>query len=175
MIKRNIIAFMAVSLGLFGFGGCSSNSTNILADGNVISLKITYSGSSMVQYTGYSYHLREENGEILFDAHLYIVGEEVREITLGKVAAAQEDMETLRNICDEYGFAEKQKTAPDNNNVSFGRKIIDKIFGGQIKDGPVSDVILEVIWDNEASLVTKPDNTSDLLDFFKELAIRLDG
>ena len=155
---------MAVSLGLFGLMSCNSN-LGLSADGNIISLKITCAGSSMLQYTGYSYHIREENGEILFDAHFYIVGENVREITLEKIAATQEDMEALREICGKYNFAE----APVYKE-SFWRKIFSK----QIKDGPVNKVIFEIIWENGAELVTSPGKTSDLLNFFKELAIRLD-
>jgi hypothetical protein len=118
----------------------------------------------MVQYTGYSYYIREENGEILFDAHFYIVGEDVREITLEKTIVKQEDMETLREICGEYNFAE----AP-----VYKESFLKKIFSKQIKDGPVNNVILKIIWENGTELVTSSKKTSNLLDFFKELALRL--
>jgi len=167
MIKRNIIVFIFISLGVFGLSGCNSDS-KLSAEGNIISLKISYAGSSMLQYSGYSYYLCEENGEILFDAHLYIVGEDVREITLDKAVATQEDMEALRNICEEYNLAEKQKTSR-TYKIPFWRKIMSK----HISDGPVSDIILEAVWENGATLFISPDNTSDLLNFFKELAIRL--
>ncbi|MCL2816614.1 MAG: hypothetical protein FWD23_18605 [Oscillospiraceae bacterium] len=169
MIKLNIAAFIFISLGVLGMAGCNSNSS-IFAEGDITSLKISYSGSGMMQYTDYNYYIREENGEILFDAHFYIVGEDVRKITLEKISSAQEDMEALRDICDEYDFARTQKKAPVYK-VPFWRKIM----GNHISDGPVGDVILEITWENGAALAISPDNMLNLLNFLKELAIRLEN
>ena len=126
---------------------------------------------------GYCFHLREEGGEFKFDGYclfrdLYGGNCMEREFTLEKTSASQEDMESLREICEKNSFSEKWHSYP-------AKKIEDKelAFGRQ---GDMERDCLEVIWENGARLdirlyfEKKYIASYELMSYFSELAKRLD-
>jgi len=131
MIKRYIIAFLAICLILLCFGGCNSD---MAAKGNIISLKIT--GNGTTQDNDYNYYIREENGKILFDAYYRTFYEdgEYREVKIENAVVTDKDMQDLRYWCDEYVFAEKQKTK------KAGKKDAEKFK-------------IEAVWENKKRIV----------------------
>jgi hypothetical protein len=98
---------------------------------------------------GYCFHLWEEDGEFNFDGYclfkdLYNGNLMDRKLKLEKTAAAQEDMESLRKICEKNSFSEKWYSSSakkiENKNLAFGRQ------------GDIGRDRLEVIWENGARL-----------------------
>jgi len=168
MHKRRFIAITALGLALFGLGGCGKKTPpepgpGLSAQGDVVSL--TLGENHMTRYDFYSYHLREKDGQILFDAHYWAEeDEEYREITLENAAAAREDMEALRALCGEYHFAERQR---DYRKPKPGS-------GPFVADAPTLG--LDVIWENGARLDADTDFGSEqaLRAFFETLATRLE-
>ena len=126
---------------------------------------------------GYSFHLREEGGELLFGGRCLF-----RDITSGnfmdrelkveKIQAAPEDMGSLQKICKEKSLVEKWHSYPK-------AKIADKKFIGQ-RAGDIGRHRLEVIWENGARLDARLCYDTDIIpsrelkSFFSELAKRLD-
>ena len=155
MIKRHFIAFAALGLTLFGLGGCRKEPP--LPEGRVISLY--FSGNQMRDY--YGYHLREQDGQILFDARCNRFRNEFQEINLENAIAAPEDLETLRALCEAHGFAEKLRTYREPKPGPF------------VADG--SSVHFDVTWEDGTRLYagTVFDGEQALRDFFEALAIRL--
>jgi hypothetical protein len=153
------------------------------AEGNVISLWVSGSQYSLARNLYYNYHLREENGGVLFDAR-YFIG--VDEITLEKITAAHEDMEQLNALCDKYMLVEKQKTTADVTSayiVPPWKHIIPRLrrtADGVViidtsKDGGSGGYSVAAIWENGIRFDTKDlfGNGEVLRTFFQSIADRL--
>jgi len=157
MRKRRLTACAALALALLGFGGCRGTPP---PEGEVVSLSL--GGGHMTRDSFYSFSLREKNGQVLFDAsYLVADGDDIREVTLENAAAAQEDLDALRALCEEYGFAEKLWTRRKPKPGPF------------VADGPC--VHFEITWEDGTRLYadTVFDGELALHDFFEALANRL--
>ena len=153
MRKRRLTACAALALALLGFGGCRGMPP---PEGRIASLLL--SDNQMRDY--YYYHLREQDGQVLFDARCNRFRHEFREITL-EAAAAPEDLDALCTLCEEYGFAEKLRTRRKPKPGPF------------VADGPC--VHFEITWEDGTRLYadTVFDGELALHDFFEALADRL--
>ena len=132
-------------------------------EGEVVSLCL--GGGHMAMDSFYSYYLREKDGQVLFDAHYWLIeGDDYREITLENTAAAQEDLDAMRALCAEYGFAELQKAYRKPKPGS----------GPFIADAPMFG--LDITWENGARLDADTDFGSEqaLRSFFEALALGLE-
>jgi len=127
-------------------------------EGKVISLSL--GGGHMSRFSFYNFYLREKNGQVLFDARFWAGG---KEIALGNAAAAQEDMDALRTLCEQYALAERQRT--------YCKPIPGS--GPFMYDAPMRS--LDVRWENGARLDAGIDfgNLDDLRDFLEALAVRI--
>ena len=156
MLKHRLIAFTALGLALFGLGGCKGKP--LPPEGEVISLSL--GGGHMTRDSFYNYYLREKDGQVLLDTHYWVVsGDDYREIILENAEAAQEDLDALRALCDEYHFAQRQK---------------DYRKGPFIADAPMLG--LEAVWENGARLDADTSFGSEqaLRAFFEALATRME-
>ena len=104
----------------------------------LLSLRISQSGG-MAQ--PFSYHLREEGGRVLFDVRLIFSHGELREATLENAVALDEDMETIRALCDEYGLHALASGGSPSSSESDTTNAVDK-----------SDERMELVWDDGSIL-----------------------
>ena len=148
------------------------------AEGKIVSLEFSYGGSGRNPFTAYRYHLREENGEALFDAHCR-TGKNYMEITLEKAVVSREDVDALIEICGGNSILAKQQkdyavAASSVYIVPPWREIYDRINEMQTLDGPGHKEDFTVKWENGAKLLTSPpDGKLALLNYLEMLAVRL--
>ena len=131
----------------------------------VVSFELSYKGSGMRPYTKYKYHLREQDGRVLFDANLY-VGRKFAEIILENAVISREDIDAVLEICGGIS------TIAELRNVE---KNPSPVMNDPRTDGPHHNEILEVMWEDGAGMVkAPPDNRKKiLLNYLQMLAIRL--
>ena len=132
----------------------------------IVSLALSYKGSGMRPYQGYKYHLREQEGGVLFDANFY-AGSNFREITLENAVVSRDAIDEIVEICGGISallrFRDTKKDPPINKRDLR-------------TDGPHYNEIIEVRWENETGIVKAPPNDyrkSVLFNYLQMLAIRL--
>ena len=132
----------------------------------------SYKGNS------YSFHLREDGGELLFDGHCQFYdscnGNGLdRELKIEKVMATPEDMELLQKICSEKSLDEKWHSAL--------KTLIEDKENTLKRDGDDGRHHLKVMWENGAKLDVRLCSNRDFIplrelkSYFCELAKRLDS
>jgi hypothetical protein len=134
----------------FLFFGCSGknrlpkDTPSPLADGKVISFSIE-GRVDMVRDSFFKYYLRQEDGELLFDASYGVIDDDgFKQIELEKKIVKQEDMEVLRALCEKFNFTQKQRDYRPQKQTRAQKK-----NASQIMDGSYAGCT--VIWENGAT------------------------
>jgi hypothetical protein len=107
------------------------------APAKLLSFKISQSGGNRV--AAFFYHLREENGKVLLDAHYDIGGDEHRHFELESVDVPKADMETLQALCNEYAL---YTIKPPSEKDAFMREERDR-----------PDKLIEAFWEDGHALL----------------------
>ena len=161
-------------------GGYCSAPEKPAAEGKIVSLEFSYGGNGRNPFTAYRYYLREENGEILFDAHGYADNSRI-DVNVEKAVVSREDIDAVIEICGGNStLAEQQKdyavAASSVYIVPPWREIYDRINEMQTTDGPFHKKIFEIVWENGAALNANTTFGSEeaLKTFFYDLATRLE-
>jgi len=139
---------------------------NTMTAKQIVSLELSYKGSGMRPYQGYKYHLREQEGAVLFDANFY-AGSNFIEITLENAVISREDIDAIVEILGGISALDKLR------NVEKDPPIIKNDLR---TDGPHYNEIIEVQWENETGIVKAPPNDDRklvLFNYLQMLAIRL--
>ena len=106
------------------------SNTQPSTESNIISLRL--SSKEAPWYNSYSFHIRENDGAVLFDGTCALDdGYTSREVTVEGAEVAREDMDALRALCGEYGI-----------NAQRSRKRSE------------TNAVIEIEWENGVRLVT---------------------